>query len=140
MRTLLSLGLSFLVLAIFSSVWVSAEIQVNSSYHIGDEITIHGATNFNTDNSVLIEIWPAEFGPRSKYEPHMNGGGSLVVPIYAVNNAQYGWNGTFNTSGWAQGMYFIRVEVIGKQHAETVVIDLAADEQNNVAPEIKHQV
>lgn len=103
---------------------VYADIQVNSSYNTGDSIVIGGTTNFNTDNSVLIEIWPASFGPKGKYEPTMNGGGSVVVPVQGGDSLNYHWSGTFDTAGWVPDTYMVRAEVIGKDYVETIIFDL----------------
>jgi len=101
-----------------------ADFSINSLYLAGDEITIQGITNFNTDNSVLVEVWPASFGPKGKYEKSMNGGGSQVVPVIFGNNSQYTWSATFSSSTWGPDTYMVRAEVIGKDFAETSTFQL----------------
>lgn len=96
-----------------------ADFTINPEYFTGDAITIQGITNFNTDNSVLIEVWPASFGPKGKYESSMTGGGSLVVPVIQGNDSSYTWNATFNSAEWGPDSYMVRAEIIGKNYAET---------------------
>lgn len=117
-------GLILLTLCSILVGTVSADIHINSSYDTGDSIVIGGTTNFNTDNSVLIEIWPASFGPKGKYEPSMNGGGSVVVPVQGGDNLNYHWSSTFDSAGWAADTYMVRAEVIGKDYVETIIFDL----------------
>lgn len=115
-----------ITLAIISVIFfpVHAEIQVNSAYYIGEEIIISGDTNFNTDNSVLIEIWPISFGPKSKYDLFMEGGGSVVVPVLKMENSNYHWIATFDSTDWMPDTYMIRAEIIGKGYIETTTFDL----------------
>ena len=115
-----------ITLAIISVIFfpVHAEIQVNSAYYIGEEIIISGDTNFNTDNSVLIEIWPISFGPKSKYDLFMEGGGSVEVPVLKMENSNYHWIATFDSTDWMPDTYMIRAEIIGKYYIETTTFDL----------------
>ncbi|WP_373838494.1 hypothetical protein [Methanospirillum sp.] len=115
-----------ITLAIISVIFfpVHAEIQVNSAYYIGEEIIISGDTNFNTDNSVLIEIWPISFGPKSKYDLFMEGGGSVAVPVLKMENSNYHWIATFDSTDWMPDTYMIRAEIIGKGYIETTTFDL----------------
>ena len=101
-----------------------ADIIVKPEYQVGEDITISGFTNFNSDNSVLIEIWPASFGPKGKYESSMTGGGARVVPVLKGNGTLYNWNGSFDSSDWGPDSYMVRAEVIGKDSAETVTFTL----------------
>lgn len=115
-----------ITLAIISVIFfpAHAEIQVNSAYYIGEEIIISGDTNFNTDNSVLIEIWPISFGPKSKYDLFMEGGGSVAVPVLKMENSNYHWIATFDSTDWMPDTYMIRAEIIGKGYIETTTFDL----------------
>ena len=118
--------IGIIVLAIISVIFfpAHAEIQVNSAYYIGEEIIISGDTNFNTDNSVLIEIWPISFGPKSKYDLFMEGGGSVEVPVLKMENSNYHWIATFDSTDWMPDTYMIRAEIIGKGYIETTTFDL----------------
>lgn len=118
--------IGIIVLAIISVIFfpAHAEIQVNSAYYIGEEIIISGDTNFNTDNSVLIEIWPISFGPKSKYDLFMEGGGSVEVPVLKMENSNYHWIATFDSTDWMPDTYMIRAEIIGKYYIETTTFDL----------------
>ncbi|MCA1915656.1 hypothetical protein [Methanospirillum hungatei] len=136
-------GILLLTLITVSISTVYADIQVESSYTMGDLIAITGTTNFNTDNSVLIEVWPASFGPKGKYEPSMAGGGSVVVPVQSGENLDYHWNGTFDSSGWAPDTYMVRAEIIGKNYVETRMFDLMEKsevEKVLVAPEAQSEI
>ena len=118
-----------LFLLIYLTLPVFAEISVNSVYYEGEKITIRGMTNYNTDNSILIEIWPASFGPKSKYEPSMTGGGSAVVPVLKGNYSDYVWYGSFDSAGWIPDEYMVRAEVIGKGYVETNLFELALEKE-----------
>lgn len=134
MKVLCITGIILLTLITVFISTVSADIQVESSYTTGDLIGIAGTTNFNTDNSVLIEIWPASFGPKGKYEPSMAGGGSVVVPVQSRENLDYHWNGSFDSSGWAPDTYMVRAEIIGKGYVETAMFDLMEKSEVETTP------
>lgn len=106
----------------------AADMTLQPVYHAGEEIVVNGSTNFNTDNSVLIEIFPASFGPKGKYEPSMIGGGSCIVPVTAGNDSYYVWSGNFSSTDWAYDTYMVRAEVIGKDYAETKTFELVETE------------
>lgn len=118
------IGIVCLLFCIISPIY--ADISVLPVYSVGDEIIIGGNTNYNTDNKVLIEIWPASFGPKGKYESSMTGGGSGVVPVVSTNGT-YSWNLSFNSAEWMPDSYMVRTEVIGKGYVETVMFDLTEE-------------
>lgn len=93
-------------------------------YESGDQIHIRGDTNYNTDNKVLIEIFPASFGPTAKYESSMIGGGSAVVPVTQNEQGGFEWSATMSSEGWDPDRYMVRVEMIGKDFRETTLFDL----------------
>jgi len=109
-----------------------ADISVNPVYSIGEEIIIEGFTNFNIDNSVLIEVWPASFGPKAKYQPEMTGGGSVIVPVTSSNNSVNSWGGRFDSSGWSPDNYMVRAEVIGKSYVETTHFELTEKTEETI--------
>jgi len=106
-------------------------------YELGDQIQIRGDTNYNTDNKVLVEIFPASFGPTAKYESSMIGGGSAVVPVTQNEKGGFEWSSTMSSAGWDADRYMVRVEVIGKDFRETAFFDLGdmrhTDEQTESA-------
>jgi hypothetical protein len=124
MRLVQHIGIVLFCLCILSLGTGFAEIIINPEYLTGDEITISGNTNYNTDNSVLIEVWPSSFGPKGKYEPSMRGGGSQVVRVMGGNNSENTWKSSFNSSEWLPDSYMARAEVIGKDYAETTTFTL----------------
>lgn len=128
MKCIIVSGLIILTLFSLLSLSVYADILVPPSYIAGEPVVIEGTTNFNTDNSVHIDIWPASFGPIGKYEPSMSGGGAVVVPVKQGNNSEYYWNGTFDSQGWSPDTYMVRAEVIGKGYVETAVFDLVTEQ------------
>ena len=124
----------FISLAILLVIFlpVHAEIMVNPAYHAGEEIIISGSTNFNTDNSVLVEVWPASFGPKGKFEPSMEGGGSVIVPVLKMEDSRFQWSAAFDPAGWAPDTYMIRAEIIGKGYIETTTIELVGKKADYV--------
>lgn len=92
---------------------------------MGDTIIIQGETNFNTDNQVMVEIYPASFGPTKKYEPSMTGGSSIVVPVRVGGNGVYFWAANFSSEGWKPDQYMVRAEIIGKDYQETSLLTLS---------------
>ena len=103
----------------------TADFSFSPIHTIGDDIVIEGFTNFNADNTVLVEVWPASFGPKGKYESSMTGGGSVMVPVTQGNDSAYKWSAVFESAEWEPGMYMIRAEVIGKDYAETGTFSLS---------------
>ena len=101
-----------------------ADIMVEPAYSVGEDLVIGGNTNFNTDNSVLVEVWPSSFGPKGKFEPTMSGGGSAVVPVTSQGDSVYSWTATFVTAHWVPDRYMIHAEIIGKDYADTTMFDL----------------
>jgi hypothetical protein len=113
-------------------------LETGDTYQIGDTITIRGDTNFNTDNNVLVEIFPASFGPASKYDSSMSGGGAVIVPV-TQNETGYTWSAHLNSEGWSPDQYMVRVEVLGKEFRETGIITLTNDQiqiADRVIPEV----
>jgi len=94
-------------------------------YTVGDEIIISGDTNYNTDNQILVEVYPASFGPTKKYEPSMTGGNSTIVPVVKGESGLYSWSANMSSAGWTPDQYMVRTEVIGKNFIETSVITLS---------------
>ena len=103
-------------------------LSIGGPYTSGDMITISGETNFNTDNQVLVEVYPASFGPTRKYEPSMTGGGSKVVPVLQTGQDRYNWSANMSSTGWKPDQYMVRVEVIGKDYRETGLLSLTGRE------------
>ncbi|HOJ97247.1 MAG TPA: hypothetical protein PK024_10485 [Methanospirillum sp.] len=134
MKCIIVSGVVILTLFSILSFSVYADILVPPSFIAGEPVVIEGTTNFNTDNSIHIDIWPASFGPKAKYEPSMSGGGSGVVPVKRGNNSEYIWNGTFDSQGWSPDTYMVRAEVIGKGYVETAVFDLVTDQPAGQIP------
>lgn len=116
--------ISLCILAISTSLICCADIMVEPVSSVGDDLVIGGNTNFNTDNSVLVEVWPSSFGPRKKFESTMSGGGSAVVPVTSQGDSVYSWTVTFKTSDWSPDRYMIRAEIIGKDFSDTTMFDL----------------
>jgi len=99
-------------------------LSAGGPYGVGETITIQGDTNYNTDNKVLVEIYPASFGPSRKYEPSMSGGGTIIVPVVKKESGLFSWSAKMSTSGWGPDQYMIRTEVIGKDYLETALVTL----------------
>lgn len=106
-------------------------LNIGGPYTIGDQITISGETNFNTDNKVLVEVYPASFGPTKKYDPTMSGGNSTVVPVLKDEAGIYSWSATMNSAGWSPDQYMVRAEVIGKDFIETSIITLIEKDKSD---------
>lgn len=121
--------ISLCILIISTSLTCSADIMAEPVYSVGDELVLYGNTNFNTDNSVLVEVWPASFGPKTKFESSMTGGGSAVVPVTSQGDSVYSWTAAFTTSNWAPDRYMVRAEIIGKDFADTTMFDLVWAEE-----------
>jgi hypothetical protein len=102
----------------------SASLSQKTEYYKGEEILIGGYTNYNTDNSVLVQVWPASFGPRGKYEPEMSGGGSVIVPVIKDNATLNKWVANFSPENWTPDTYMVLAEVIGKNYSETDIFTL----------------
>ena len=102
----------------------TANITQKAIFYTGEEIVVGGYTNYNTDNSVLVEIWPASFGPKNKYDPGMSGGGSVVVPVIEFNETKYAWSANFSSKNWTPDTYMVRAEVISKNYSETALFNL----------------
>jgi hypothetical protein len=111
----------FLLVATASA---AGSLVTGGPYARGEEIKIHGDTNYNTDNQVLVEVFPASFGPKAKYEPSMTGGSSRVVPVIRTETGGYAWAAGMNSSDWSPDQYMVRVEVIGKDYRETALFSL----------------
>ncbi|WP_319580492.1 hypothetical protein [uncultured Methanospirillum sp.] len=110
---------------------VNAEsLNTGGPYSVGELIVISGETNFNTDNNVLVEVYPASFGPTNKFEPTMTGGNSTVVPVIKANDGLYSWSANMSSVAWSPDQYMVRAEVIGKDFIETSVITLT--EKNSI--------
>lgn len=118
--------LASVILLIFTLVFpLNADsLNIGGPYTIGDQIIIGGNTNFNTDNKVLVEVYPASFGPTKKFDPTMSGGNSTVVPVVKGEDGTYSWSATMNSTGWTPDQYMVRAEVIGKDFIETSLITL----------------
>ncbi|PWR74127.1 hypothetical protein [Methanospirillum lacunae] len=111
-------------------------LNIGGPYTIGDQITISGETNFNTDNKVLVEVYPASFGPTKKYDPTMSGGNSTVVPVVKDETGTFFWSANMSSAGWSPDQYMVRAEVIGKDFIETSIITLI--EKNK--PDTPHSI
>ncbi len=128
--------LLILVGMILVSLPCSAEsLNTGGPYSTGDTLIIQGDTNYNTDNKVLIEVYPASFGPTKKYEPTMAGGSSTVVPVQKKNLNEYAWSANISTTGWKPDQYFVRIEVIGKDYRESSVFTLNEKNETVLSPE-----
>ncbi len=106
-------------------------MNTGGPYSAGEEIVISGETNFNTDNKVLVEVYPASFGPTSKFEPTMTGGGSTVVPVTKGDDGLYSWSANMSSVNWSPDEYMVRAEVIGKDFIETSVITVTEKSNTN---------
>ena len=104
----------------------SANLSQKTEYYKGEDILIGGYTNYNTDNSVLVQVWPASFGPKGKYEPEMSGGGSVIVPVITENATLNKWVTNFSSENWTPDTYMVLAEVIGKNYSETDIFTLLA--------------
>lgn len=119
----------FVLIMIISSLLLiapgGAETLVTGGPYIsGDVINIRGDTNFNTENQVLVEIYPASFGPTSKFDPAMTGGGAAVVPVFQTGTGTFGWTVNMSSTGWNPDEYIVRIEVIGKDFRESGLLTL----------------
>lgn len=115
---------------------VSAEsFSTGGPYATGDMIIIQGETNFNTDNRVLVDIYPASFGPARKYDPTMTGGASTVVPVLEQEKGRFTWYANVSTKGWKPDQYMVRAEIIGKDYRETSTLTLSEKNTTSVAPQ-----
>jgi hypothetical protein len=92
--------------------------SVGDQFMVGDMITIHGSTNYNSENNILVEVYPASFGPTKKYEPTMTGGGASVVPVISSEQGKNNWSANMTTANWTPDEYIVRIEVIGKNFQE----------------------
>lgn len=120
---------------IFAALPCGAEsLHIGGPYSVGDVITIQGETNFNTDNKVLLEIYPASFGPTKKYEPSMSGGISQIIPVIKKGYDSFGWEANVSSTGWNPDQYIVRVEVIGKDYRESSVLILEGKAENIPVP------
>lgn len=99
-------------------------LPLNGTYYTGDTLFIQGDTNYNTDNSVLLEIYPLSFGPTKKWESSMSGGTSVIIPVISSGD-RYEWSANISTEGWAAQNYMARAEVISKDYQETATFTLA---------------
>lgn len=128
--------LASIILVIFTLVLpLNADsLSTGGPYVIGDQITVGGNTNFNTDNKVLVEVYPASFGPTKKYDPTMSGGNSTVVPVVKGENGTYSWSATMNSTGWTPDQYMVRAEVIGKDFIETSIITVSDKTKSDPVP------
>ncbi|MBN1167536.1 MAG: hypothetical protein JXA44_10470 [Methanospirillaceae archaeon] len=119
-----SLVCSCIVLIFMASASASGLLPPGD-HNVSDEITLQGVTNFNTDNQVLIEVYPASFKPARKFDPAIMGGVSGVVPVQKTKDARENtWSFTFDTAGWSPDLYMIRTEVIGKNFIQTETFNL----------------
>ncbi len=120
----MSLACSCIVIIIIASVSASGMLPPGD-HIVSDEITIQGITNFNPDNQILIEIYPASFGPVQKFDPAIMGGISGVVPVLKTEDTTGNtWSFTFDTAGWSPDLYMVRTEVIGKNYIQTETFNL----------------
>ncbi|MFH0968075.1 MAG: hypothetical protein V1862_10370 [Methanobacteriota archaeon] len=103
-------------------------LSTGGPYTIGEMLSIQGETNFNTDNNVLVEVYPSSFGPTSKYDPSMTGGGSMVVPVVTRGSGLFSWIANISSAGWKPDQYMVRVEVIGKNYRETALVTLTENQ------------
>ncbi|HWQ68310.1 MAG TPA: hypothetical protein VN372_15755 [Methanospirillum sp.] len=99
----------------------------------GDTIFLSGTTTFNTDNQILVELYPASFGPAKKYEPSMNGGGSAIIPVIAGLDDRFGWSLNMSTAGWIPDQYMVSIEVIGKDYREDGILILTGNSNSGGA-------
>ncbi len=106
-------------------------LNTGGPYSVGEQIVISGETNFNTDNRVLVEVYPASFGPTSKYEPTMTGGNSTVVPVVKGEDGSYSWSANMSSATWSPDQYMVRAEVIGKDYIETSIITITEKSNTN---------
>ena len=120
---LIALSLGICLILFFSPVGAET-LSTGGPYTVGDLISIQGSTNFNTDNKVLIEVYPASFGPTKKYDPSMSGGGSAVVPVATKGSGLFTWTANMSSAGWSPDQYMVRAEIIGKDYQETTLITL----------------
>lgn len=93
-------------------------------YTSGETILLSGTTIYNTDNRILINVFPASFGPKSKYEPAMTGGASVIVPVLKGSDGVYFWECNLASAGWVPDMYMVTLEVVGKGYRESAVFTL----------------
>jgi hypothetical protein len=110
-------------------------LEIGGPYQVGDRITIQGITNLNTDNTILVEVYPASFGPTSKYESAMTGGASAIVPVTMDENGRYSWSVELNSTGWSTDKYFVRVEAIGKDFLKTGYLTLTEMKSESIIEE-----
>jgi len=106
-------------------------LNTGGPYSVGEQIVISGETNFNTDNNVLVEVYPASFGPTSKFEPTMTGGNSTVVPVVKGGDGLYSWSANMSSATWSPDQYMVRAEVIGKDYIETSIITITEKSNTN---------
>jgi len=85
----------------------------DSTICIPDVITMNGATNYNTDNRVIIEISPAGFAPTSKTKLQNVNGAAATVAVQQGAGTNF-WEMAVNTTGWEPGMYLVQATVVGK--------------------------
>lgn len=117
--------LALIITLVLVSFQAGAEsLSTGGPYTIGETLSIQGETNFNTDNKVLVEVYPSSFGPTSKFDPSMTGGGSIVVPVVKSGSGVYSWTANISSANWKPDQYMVRVEVIGKDHRETALVTL----------------
>jgi hypothetical protein len=126
MKQLFSLIIVLLALVSFPA--GAKTLSPGGPYIIGEMITVQGDTNFNTDNKVLVEIYPASFGPTSKFDPSMAGGGTVVVPVVKNKSGLFSWSANISSAGWGPDQYMVRAEVIGKDYRETALIMLTGNQ------------
>ena len=110
----------------------SASLLIPDQGVTGKNLSISGTTKFNTDNTILVEVFPASFGPESKYNSSMTGGGSVTVPVTKGDSDLYQWNASFQTAGWKPDEYIILVEVIGKNSRESARMNITSGEKDTI--------
>jgi len=135
--------ISLCTFLILTGLFCYADIMVEPAYSVGEDLVIGGNTNYNTDNSVLVEVWPSSFGPKGKFESTMPGGGSVVVPVTSQGDSVYSWSAIFTTIDWVPDRYMVRAEIIGKDYADTTMFDLVWPEKETtmgIEPLVEDQV
>ncbi len=121
-----------LIIALLITSVSAFDILPEGDIYANEEITLQGLTNFNEENNILIEIFPASFGPTHKYDPVIMGGTSGIVPVLKTNNTSMNiWSFTFSTVGWSPDLYMVRTEVLGKNSIQTETYELLPAQDTN---------
>jgi hypothetical protein len=109
------------------------EILPAGEIYVNDEITVRGLTNYNEENNILVEVFPASFWPTNKYNSTIMGGTSGIVPVLKITNSSMNtWSFTFSTVEWDPDLYMIRTEVLGKKSVQTETFELLAAREKEI--------